>query len=115
MIQAVDQLEENQKTMPNTPPLKEQEVVEKPVVQRPVRSKKFKAEAIEQMAFKIKTEDDPVDDRGITKYESCAICKWFIEKGNYYLQLGCSHRFHKKCMEMQLLSSSKCATCGVEA
>ena len=80
-----------------------------------VPTKRFKLEDIEKMNFKVKTEENEVDDRGIIQYEKCFICKWFIEKGNYYLQLGCKHRFHKKCMEMQLVSSSQCATCGAEA
>ena len=54
-------------------------------VPAPAPTKKFKPERIEQMNFLVKTEDDPVDDRGIVKYESCHICKWFIEKGNYFL------------------------------
>ena len=69
-------------SMPNTPRETEEELV---VPQRLPPTKKFKPEIIEKMAFKIKTEDDPVDERGMTKYESCQICKWFIEKGNYYL------------------------------
>ena len=67
------------------------------------------------MNFQIKTEDDPLDDNGYIKNEQCFICKWFIEKGNYFLQLGCQHRFHKKCMEVQLLTNSRCAKCHVEA
>ena len=54
-------------------------------VVKPAPSKKFKPDRIDQMNFRIKTEEDPVDDRGIVQYESCHICKWFIEKGNYYL------------------------------
>ena len=67
------------------------------------------------MNFKMKTEDDGFDERGNAINEKCTICKWFIEKGNYYLELGCTHRFHKKCMELQLLTSSRCAICGKEA
>ena len=88
---------------------------EPPKEVKPPPTKRFKIDQIQKMNFKVKTEGNYVDERGITQYESCFICKWFIEKGNYYLMLGCGHRFHKKCMEMQLVSSSRCAKCGVEA
>ena len=86
-----------------------------PIVDKPPPTKRFRPVNIERMNFVVKTEDDPVDERGMSKYEQCFICKWFIEKGNYYLELGCKHRFHKKCMEVQLLTSSRCAICKVEA
>ena len=101
-------------------PAEEEEVSEEepeaaPVIEKLPPTKRFKPDNIERMNFVVKTEDDPVDERGMSKYEQCYICKWFIEKGNYYLELGCKHRFHKKCMEVQLLTSSRCAICKVEA
>ena len=35
------------------------------IVKPAAPTKRFKPERIDQMNFKIKTEDDPVDDRGI--------------------------------------------------
>lgn len=67
------------------------------------------------MNFVVKTEIDPIDKNGYTKHETCYVCKWYIETGHFYLQLACTHRFHKRCMEMQLTSHSRCAICGVEA
>ena len=67
------------------------------------------------MNFILKTEDDPENENGYTISETCEMCKWYIEKGNYYMQLGCNHRFHKKCMEVHLLQSSRCVVCDREA
>ena len=86
-----------------------------PEVVKPKPTKRYNSEQIKLMSFKVKTDDDQVNDRGIIQYERCQICKWFIEKGNSILELSCSHRFHKKCMEMQLITSSQCAICGEEA
>lgn len=62
------------------------EDVKEPAESKPAApTKRFKPDRIEKMAFRIKTEEDPVDERGIIQYESCHVCKWFIEKGNYYL------------------------------
>ena len=67
------------------------------------------------MNFIEKTDEDPLNENGMPKSDVCALCKWYIEKGNFLLELGCAHRFHKKCMEVSLLKSSRCPTCNREA
>ena len=55
-----------------------------------------------------------IDENGFTITETCHLCKWYIEKDSYYMQLPCSHRFHKKCLELQFLTSCSCAICGLD-
>ena len=52
---------------------------------------------------------------GLIQYERCHLCKFFIDKGNYYLQLGCGHRLHKKCIQVWFLRSSACPVCDHES
>ena len=91
----------------------EETIEEKPAPKPP--SKRFNAKALEHLKFQVKTDEDPLDANGVPIREYCKICKWYIEKGNYFMELACSHRFHKKCMEMQLLENSRCAVCSKEA
>ena len=46
-----------------------EEESEAPVVEQPKPTKRFRAENIERMNFVVKTEDDPVDERGMAIYE----------------------------------------------
>lgn len=71
----------------------------------PPKRMAFTAAQIEQLPFKLKQEDFG------NVQEKCATCKWFIEPGHYLLELGCGHRFHKKCMEMWLVTSNLCPSC----
>ena len=40
-----------------------------PIVDKPPPTKRFRPVNIERMNFVVKTEDDPVDERGMSKYE----------------------------------------------
>jgi len=73
----------------------------------------YTSDQIDKLNFVMKMEDD-MDADGNVVSEKCYLCMWFIEKNNYLLELGCRHRFHKKCMEMHLLTSTLCPTCKQE-
>ena len=65
------------------------------------------------MNFVQKDSDDQYDsDTGIKKFERCHLCKWYIEKGHYLLEVpGCKHRLHKKCLEVWFLRNTDCPIC----
>ena len=68
---------------------------------------------IENMPYIRKEESDGYDsDTGQKKHERCYLCKWYIEKGNYFLTLDtCGHRIHKKCLEVWFLRNRDCPVC----
>ena len=72
--------------MQTTPPYEDSVVDIKPFEAKPViKRRPFKASEIDQMNFQVKMEDDPVGENGLIQYERCQLCKFFIDKGNYYL------------------------------
>jgi hypothetical protein len=79
--------------------------------QLPELSEKPKRKAFTQAQIDLLPFFQLLDENNGNAPEKCQMCMWHIEKGNYLLELGCKHRFHKKCMEMWLVTSNLCPTC----